>query len=222
MEKFVKDAVFNHLMENNLLSKKQFGFVNGRSTVTQLLNYVDKCAEIVANGGAVDCIHFDFNKAFDTVPHQRLAAKMKAYGISGNVLSWTQDFLAGREQVVRVNGELSVPKPVTSGIPQGSVLGPLLFVLYINDLPDIVKSNIFLFADDTKIFKNVKSREDALLVQKDIDELQQWSLKWLLTFNIEKCHVLTLGKFSNIRYTLLHSLTLYMMQKSITYSREKI
>ena len=206
MEKFIKDAVLNHLIENKLLSKKQFGFVCGRSTVTQLLNYVDKCAEIIANGGVVDSIYFDFSKAFDTVPHQRLSVKMKANGIEGKVLSWIQDFLTGREQVVRVNGELSVPKPVTSGIPQGSVLGPLLFVLYINDLPDVVKSNILLFADDTKIFHQVKSREDALLLQKDIDELQQWSDKWLLRFNTDKCHVITLGKFNNIQYTHRYSL----------------
>ena len=84
MEKMVKDAVLAHLIENNLLSKKQFGFVSGRSTITQLLNYLDKCAEIVANGGVVDSIYFDFSKAFDTVPHQRLSVKMRAYGIQGN------------------------------------------------------------------------------------------------------------------------------------------
>ena len=100
---------------------------------------------------------------------------MKAYGIDGKLLSWIEAFLTGREQVVRVNGELSEPKPVISGIPQGSVLGPLLFVLYINDLPDVVKSNILLFADDTKIFKQVKSKEDALLLQHDIDALERWS-----------------------------------------------
>ena len=133
MEKFVKDAVFNHLIENNLLSKKQFGFVNGRSTVTQLLNYVDKCAEIIANGGAVDCIYFDFSKAFDTVPHQRLAAKMKAYGISGNVLSWTQDFLAGREQVIRVTVNYQFPNqsPVAFHKVVFSVLYYLSYILMI-------------------------------------------------------------------------------------------
>ena len=206
MEKFVKEAVLTHLIENNLLSKKQFGFVSGRSTVTQLLNYLDKCAEIVANNGVVDSIYFDFSKAFDTVPHQRLSVKMKAYGIDGKVLSWIEAFLTGREQVVRVNGELSVPMPVISGIPQGSVLGPLLFVLYINDLPGVVKSNILLFADDTKIFKQVKSQDDALRLQQDIDALKHWSDKWLLRFNTGKCHVLTMGKFHNIQYTHRYSL----------------
>ena len=206
MGKLIKDAVHTHLIANNLLSKKQIGFDCRRSTVTQLLNYIDKCAEIVANGGVVDSIYFDFSKAFDTVPHQRLSIKIKAYGIQGKVLSWIEAFLSGREQVVRVNGELSSPKPVISGIPQGSVLGPLLFVLYINDLPDVVKSNILLFADDTKIFNQVKSRSDALLIQEDINELEQWSDKWLLRFNTDKCHVLTLGKIENIQHTFRYTL----------------
>ena len=206
MEKLVKNAVLTHLVENNLLSNKQFGFVSARSTVTQLLNYLDKCAEIVASGGIVDSIYFDFSKAFDTVPHRRLSGKMEAYGIKGKLLAWIEAFLTGREQIVRVNGELSSPKPVLSGIPQGSVLGPLLFVLYINDLPDVVQSNVLLFADDTKIFKQVTTKEDADALQNDIDALNIWSEKWLLKFNTDKCHVLTLGKFENISHTQRYSL----------------
>ena len=171
------------------------------------MNYLDKCAEVVADGGVVDSIYFDFSKAFDTVPHQRLSVKMKAYGIQGKLLSWIEAFLTGREQVVRVNGELSGAKPVISGIPQGSVLGPLLFVLYINDLPDSVSSNILLFADDTKIFRQVSSKSDALRLQEDINVLNNWSEKWLLRFNTDKCHVLTLGKIDKIMHT--HRYELY-------------
>ena len=97
MEKFVKDAVLTYLVEHNLLSKKQFGFISGRSTVTQLLQYLDKCAEVIASGGVVDSIYFDFSKAFDTVPHQRLSAKRKAYGIQGKLLKWIEAFLTERE-----------------------------------------------------------------------------------------------------------------------------
>ena len=207
MEKVVKDAVYNHLVKNNLLSKKQFGFISGRSTVTQLLNYLDKCADVVANGGVVDSIYFDFSKAFDTVPHKRLSMKMKAYGIQGKLLTWIEAFLTGRQQVVRVNGELSSSKPVISGIPQGSVLGPLLFILYINDLPDTVQANLLLFADDTKVFNKVSSVEEATELQNDILALNCWSDRWLLKFNTDKCHVLTLGKFENIMHT--HRYTLY-------------
>ena len=207
MEKLVKDAVISHLVKHDLLSKKQFGFVSGRSTVTQLLNYLDACAEVIADGGVVDSIYFDFSKAFDTVPHKRLSMKMKAYGIEGKLLKWIEEFLTGRQQVVRVNGEISQSKPVISGIPQGSVLGPLLFILYINDLPDTIQSNILLFADDTKIFNKVSSFEDAAKLQNDIHALNEWSDKWLLRFNTDKCHVLTLGKFDNIMYT--HRYTLY-------------
>ena len=171
------------------------------------MQYLDKCAAVIASGGVVDSIYFDFSKAFDTVPHRRLSAKMEAYGIKGKLLKWIEAFLTGREQVVRVNGETSSPKPVISGIPQGSVLGPLLFVLYINDLPDAVSSNILLFADDTKIFQQVRSKQDALSLQSDIDVLNDWSEKWLLKFNTDKCHVLTLGKIDKIMYT--HRYKLY-------------
>ena len=206
MEKLVRDRIICHLVENGLLSPKQFGFVSGRSTITQLLNYLDKCADVVAGGGIVDSIYFDFSKAFDTVPHKRLSVKMKAYGIEGKLLAWVEAFLTGREQMVRVNGELSTSKAVISGIPQGSVLGPLLFVIYINDLPEVVQSNILLFADDTKIFNKVTSVDDSTLLQKDIDALNVWSDKWLLKFNTDKCHVLTMGKFENIMHTQRYTL----------------
>ena len=102
---------------------------------------------------------------------------------------------------MKVNNDESPPAPVISGIPQGSVLGPLLFVLYINDLPDIVNSKVYLFADDTKLMRKVTSEDDARALQRDLDELEAWSKKWLLQFNPDKCHVLTIGKFENIRHT---------------------
>ena len=167
MESFIKDIVMKHLKSENLLSCKQYGFISGRSTTTQLLSYLDKCIETIVTGGVVDPIYFDFAKAFDTVPHRRLLGKLSCYGISGDIINWIKAFLLGRSQVVRVNGEKSEETAVLSGIPQGSVLGPLLFVVYINDLPESVKSNIFLFADDTKILKQITSKEDALDLQSD-------------------------------------------------------
>ena len=151
METFVKDAILSHLLENKLLSPKQFGFLSGRCTTTQLLNYLNKCIGKMVNGEVVDCIYLDFAKAFDTVPHKRLLNKLKAYGITGSMLTWIQAFLTGRTHTVVVNGVSSETNAVISGIPQGSVLGPILFIVYINDILDNVNSNVFLFADDIEI-----------------------------------------------------------------------
>ena len=200
MESILRKQVMSHLISENLISNKQYGFISKRSTVTQLLNYLDKCCEMVADGMVVDCIYFDFAKAFDTVPHKRLRKKLTGYGIAGNILQWISEFLANRKQAVIVNGESSSIKDVISGIPQGSVLGPLLFVIYINDLPDHVISNLLLFADDTKLFKEVDSIKDSITIQNDIDTLEKWSHDWLLRFHPDKCHVLTIGKFSNIKH----------------------
>ena len=201
MESFVKEAIINHMMDNNLLSMKQYGFVHGRSTTTQLLNYLDMCIETVVNKGVVDTIYLDFSKAFDTVPHRRLIGKLVSHGITGNILSWIKAFLSNRSQIVKVNGENSNVLPVLSGIPQGSVLGPILFLMYINDLPEAIKSEAFLFADDTKLLRPIRSRKDALSLQADLDLLNDWSEKWLLKFNSDKCHVLILGKFEHIVHT---------------------
>ena len=207
METFVKDAVLEHLVTEKLLSTKQFGFIPGRSTVTQLLQYLDKCCDTIAKGGVVDTIYLDFQKAFDTVPHRRLLGKLESYGISGDILAWISGFLSGRSQIVKVNGVESASAPVLSGIPQGSVLGPLLFVIYINDLPDTLSSNTLLLADDTKVFRRITSKEDGQTLQADIDALQRWSDKWLLRFHPDKCHVLTLGKVENIRHTFRYTIS---------------
>ena len=190
MESFIRERVLMHLRDQNLLSDKQYGFISGRSTTTQLLNYLDKCISTIVDGGVVDSIYLDFAKAFDSVPHRRLIEKLRAYGIQGKILDWINEFLCGRSQVVKVNGENSEPAPVISGIPQGSVLGPLLFVLYINDIMDNIDSNGFMFADDTKLFRAIRCREDADILQSDIEALEDWSKKWLLKFHPDKCHVL--------------------------------
>lgn len=206
MESFVKEKLMSHMSKENLLSNKQYGFIKGRSTVTQLLNYLDKCIEKTVKGDAVDAIYFDFAKAFDTVPHRRLIGKLRSYGISGNILQWIKSFLEDRTQIVKVNGCKSHPASVLSGIPQGSVLGPILFIIYINDLPDVVHAESYMFADDTKIIKTIKSREDAKSLQSDIKALELWSNRWLLRFHPDKCHVLTIGKLENIIYANRYSL----------------
>ena len=201
MEKHVRDVVISHLVDNRLLSKKQYGFISGRSTTTQLLYYLDECTKITAGGGMVDSIYLDFAKAFDTVPHRRLMGKLESYGIEGDIYNWINAFLHNRTQEVVVNGSTSAAAPVISGIPQGTVLGPVLFVIYINDLLDNISSGGLMFADDTKIYRQITSRDDALQLQNDINKLEEWSKLWQIYFNHEKCHVLTLGKFENTLHT---------------------
>ena len=201
MEKIVKEGIMHHLLNNSLLSSKQFAFLNGRSTVTQLLKFLDDCMKIIVKGGVVDTIYMDFSKAFDKVPHRRLLHKLKAYGVNGPALNWIKAFLSNREQIVTVNGEKSYQASVLSGVPQGSVLGPLLFLVYINDLPEHVSSLIYLFADDTKIANKVASAKDAEQIQDDLNSLSNWSSTWFLEFNAKKCHVLTLGHIDNITHT---------------------
>ena len=200
MEKIVRTHLMKHLIDNKLLSPKQFGFISGRSTTTQLLYFIDICIDLISEGFVVDAIYFDFAKAFDSVPHKRLLHKLASFGITGNTFDWIKSFLTGRKQYVTVNGVSSDSANVLSGVPQGTVLGPILFVMYINDLLDDIKAGGLLYADDTKIFSCIKEKNDAFHLQTDIDTLERWTNMWLMKFHPKKCHVLTLGKFTDIRY----------------------
>ena len=183
------------MQDNDLFSEKQFGFLSKRSTVLQLIRVLDIWSEILDQGGSFDVIYMDFMKAFDKVPHKRLIYKVEKYGIKGKVIDWIKDFLSNRTQCVIINNVSSKEGKVTSGIPQGSVLGPLLFVIYINDLPDVVDklTFVFLFADDTKLFRRIKSTADVLILQSDINKLNDWSKKWLLKFHPDKCVAMHIG-----------------------------
>ena len=136
-------------------------------------------------------ILLDFSKAFDKVSHQRLLLKVSHCGIAGTVFAWIKDFLHGRTQKVILEGQSSSRATVASGVPQGSVLGPLLFLIYINDLPDYVTSStVRLFADDTVLYHGISSPADTADLQRDLDALQAWERKWLMEFNPSKCQVL--------------------------------
>lgn len=194
-EGFIRDAILNHLNDNNLLSDHQFGFSKGRSCVTQLLVTINEWMSYLDENIPVDAIYLDLRKAFDTVPHKRLINKLKGYGIHGNLLSWIEDFLNERTQFVSVNGERSEESKVISGVPQGSVLGPILFIYYINDMPNVQdQCSLKIFADDTKAFSAVESMDDRHKLQDCIDKLVEWSDQWLLKFNSDKCKVMHLGK----------------------------
>ena len=135
---------------NNLFSKDQHGFMEGRSCTTNLLVALENWTSILDDKGAFDCIFLDFMKAFDSVPHERLLLKISAHGVQGKILRWLREFLVGRGQMVVVNGESSNREAVLSGVPQGSVLGPVLFILFITDLPEVVSATSKLFAEATE------------------------------------------------------------------------
>lgn len=194
MESIIRDKIVEHMVQNNLFSDKQHGFVPLRNCITNLLFCIENWSSLIEEGSPIDVIYTDFAKAFDRVPHLRLLQKIKNLGIRGRTLSWIKAFLTNRVQQVKVEDEYSSWTTVKSGIPQGSVLGPILFVIFINDMPDIVESAIQLFADDAKIYTNVVSSDCNLKLQEDLDKLMEWSHKWQLPFNIEKCASLHIGR----------------------------
>ena len=162
---------------------------------------MDCIISILESGAPVDLIYLDFSKAFDRVPHFRLLSKLENLDIKGKLLNVVKDFLTNRKFRVSVEGTFSTLKDILSGILQGSVLGPLLFLIYINDLPCYVKSFIKLFADDVKIIANVKDRS---VIDEDLKGLELWGSTWLLDFNYDKCKVLHTDIIANkcFDYTL--------------------
>ena len=197
MEHVVLSHIAKHLNTHNIILDSQHGFRERLSTVTQLLTSTHDWASTLEHRGQTDAVLLDFSKAFDTVPHLRLSAKLNYYGIRGPTLSWVESFLSGRSQSVTVNGTCSSWEHVTSGVPQGSVLGPALFLIYINDIHDQIQSELKLFADDSIVYREIVTPEDHSILQKDLDQLSNWSSKWLMHFNIKKCAVLSITRKRN-------------------------
>ena len=193
-EGFIRNTLFKHFTSNNLLSVEQYGFCERRSCTTQLLNTINDWFLHLDSKTPVDAVYLDFRKAFDTVPHERLLNKLYGYGVRGEILNWIKNFLTDRSQFVSINDQCSSEIPVTSGVPQGSVLGPTLFIYFINDLPQVVNCTMKIFADDTKAYVPIFDSSDSLKLQEAIDNLVEWSERWLLKFNNSKCKVLHLGK----------------------------
>ena len=202
LERLIRNEIMDHMESNNLFTKHQHGFRKGHSCVTQLIEVIEDWTEALDQHNSIDTIYLDFQKAFDTVPHRRLLKKLQGYGITGSLFRWLESFLIGRKQKVVLNGEESDWTNVTSGIPQGSVLGPILFLIYINDLPDVVNSIVKLFADDTKIYANVNTIENQERLQEDINNLMEWSDSWQLKFNKSKCKHLHLGRNTDTTYKI--------------------
>ena len=189
LEHILASNIVKHLDGQGILYDLQHGFREKRSCETQLIMLIEDLARNASVGKQTDIILLDFSKAFDKVNHSKLLWKLHQYGIRGHVLNWVRAFLGSRSQRVVIEGEESESIPVTSGVPQGSVLGPILFLIYINDLPDEVCSQVRLFADDTALYLTMESEDSGPTLQSDLDILSMWETRWDMEFNPSKCQV---------------------------------
>ena len=200
-EHVVYDKISGFLYE--VIDPAQFGFLPNHSCVQQLLLMVEMILENWESGGGTDVIYLDIRKAFDTVPHRELLHKLRMAGISGKLWRLLKDYLTNRFHCVSVDGELSSFLPVRSGVPQGSILGPLMFLVYINDLPRALPLvGVLMFADDTKLLQKVVNECDRLRMQEELGNVMQWSSMWKLDFNELKCVVLSFGRSQAENYTM--------------------
>ena len=197
----MRDAMLSHLCANQLLSPHQHGFVFSKSCATNLLETLDIITFALSNRFDLIAVLLDFAKAFDKVDHELLLTKLKAYGFGPFITNWVRAFLLGRKQRVVLGMAKSSWCEVISGVPQGSVLGPLLFLVYINDMPEVVSHFCKLFADDTKLLAIIRDDSDKIALQKDLDALAKWSKEWRMCFNESKCKVM---HFSRARLDTLN------------------
>ena len=186
LERIIYNKIINFI--TNSVSNHQFGFLKHRSSIQQLLLLLNTIYNSALTHSPTDVIYLDFKKAFDTVSHPKLLFKLWSAGITGDLWMWFRAYLLDRQQCVTINGQQSSILPVLSGIPQGSILGPLLFIIYINDLPLTINfSHLFLFADDTKCLSPIHSPTESLNLQRDLQAIGTWNDQWCLAFNESKC-----------------------------------
>jgi hypothetical protein len=196
METIIKDQMLDYLLSKKLISKQQHGFIRRHSTTTNLLESTHDW--IVGLGGAnnIDVVYIDFSKAFDSIVFSKLLFKLQNCGISGKLLAWLSSFLHGRTQCVVLENCFSTMSDIISGVPQGSVLGPILFLIFINDVISICCGNttVKLFADDLKLYSVYNNMDNSAELQHSIDKLVSWSNEWQLQINLSKCHVLSINR----------------------------
>jgi hypothetical protein len=198
METIIKDCMLTHLMSQSLITPYQHGFLPKRSTLSALVSTYFNWISSYAESKHTHCIYFDLSKAFDSVCHRKLIHKLSYYSLHPLCLNWIKAFLSGRTQKVKIKQATSFPSVCTSGVPQGSVLSSILFLLYMNDLPQIIKhSNICLFADDVKLYTSVNSLQDKQNLQIDINSLAEWCKTWNLKLNLKKCAALNIGPLAH-------------------------
>ena len=188
-ERLIFDRLFSQISQ--YVSPLQHGFVPRRSTTTNLMIKTEFIANALDQQGQVDVVYTDFRKAFDTIDIDVTLNKLRNIGMNENVINLMNSYLKGRTHYVFYKGCRSIPYEPTSGVPQGSNLGPLLFLIFINDLPIGMRTNLLMFADDVKLFTKVTNVNDCLELQRDVDRLSNWCKNNLLELNIEKCKVVT-------------------------------
>uniref|UniRef100_A0A3B3Q808 Reverse transcriptase domain-containing protein n=1 Tax=Paramormyrops kingsleyae TaxID=1676925 RepID=A0A3B3Q808_9TELE len=190
MEAIIQVKMVDYLDANNIIKDSQHGFRRGRSCLTNLLEFFEEATSEIDHKKAYDVIYLDFQKAFDVVPHKRLLLKLKAAGILGTVATWIKNWLTDRKQRVVIRGTMSQWASVHSGVPQGSILGPLLFLIYINDIDTNTYSKLVKFADDTKVGGVADTNLAAERLQRDLDLISEWADTWQMKFNTDKCKVI--------------------------------
>jgi hypothetical protein len=196
LESLIKDAIMEHLGAENLIKDSQHGFIPGRSCASNLTIFLDALTKVLDSGKAADVFYLDFAKAFDKVPHARLIVKVRAKGIGGKIIDWLEAWLHNRTQAVAVNNEMSEESEVESGIPQGTIMGPPLFTIFIDDIDDFVKliELLIKFADDNKGFKIIETEQDRVKLQQALDSLCNWANTWSMQFNVAKCKIMHVGR----------------------------
>ena len=200
LERIIRKKLLEYIDANNIIVTEQYGFCSGKSCTTQLLSHFEKILEILDKCANADVIYLDFSKAFDKVDHEILLKKLEAFKITGKLLQWIRSFLSSRLQYVIVDGHKSAPEKVLSGVPQGTVLGPLLFILYINDIVKVIRhSYIKIFADDTKLIKMIESLEDRDLLDADLHAVIEWAALNKMELNELKFQLLSHGNKNNLK-----------------------
>ena len=188
LERHIHQIISNHLLIHYPISDKQWGFSRGKSTTTALLSFSHDCLQTLDNKAEVCSVFFDISKAFDSVPHVLLLQKLSSINLNPYITRWVQSYLTHRTQCVVVNGTKSPALPVVSGVPQGSVLGPLLFLIYINDVTCVVsKGKLIIYADDIALYQIIHSPIDFILVQQNINSICAWVEQNSLLLNTLKC-----------------------------------
>ena len=215
MQHIIASWLTKHFNRDNILYDHQHGFSKRRSCETQLIQLMEDLARTMTTCKQTHLILLDFSKAFDKVNHFKLLYKLQVHGVQGKALRWIESFLMGRSRTVVLDGESSDELPVSSKVPQGSVLGSILFLLYINDLPSL-QSQVRLFADDTAVYLTVHEQEDAAKLQNDLDILQEWERVWNMKFNPSMCQTLHITRSRrpfNSTYTM-HGQVLYSVDSA--------